>query len=64
IRVRAHHVDEGWFTIDANELTGDDVELVCDRLVDVLTASDADKEKLMQAHGGGRAVSPEFSWLS
>jgi L-seryl-tRNA(Ser) seleniumtransferase len=64
IRVRAHHVDEGWFTIDANELTDDDVELVCDRLVDVLTTSDADKDKLMKTHGGERAMSPEFSWLS
>ncbi len=64
IRVRAHHVDEGWFTVDANELTGDDVELVCDRMLDVLQASPEEKARLTKMYGGGREGVPEFSWLS
>ena len=64
IRLRAHHVDEGWFTVDANELTAEDIELVCDRLVQVLTASPKEKAGLMETYGGGRAAAPEFRWLS
>ncbi|MEC8931389.1 MAG: hypothetical protein VYB08_08215, partial [Candidatus Latescibacterota bacterium] len=63
-RVRAHHVDEGWFTVDANELTGDDVELVCDRMLAVLQASAEEKARLTKMYGGGREGVPEFSWLS
>ena len=64
IRLRAHHVDEGWFTVDANELTAEDIELVSDRLVEVLTAPTDEKARLMETHGGGRSAAPEFRWLS
>lgn len=64
IRLRAHHVDEGWFTVDANELTADDVEYVCDQLVAVLRAPAGEKKRLMETYGGGRASAPEFRWLT
>ena len=63
IRLRAHHTDEGYFTVDAMELTDEEVELVCNRLVGLLKAPDAEKVQLMGKYGGGRAVSARLSWL-
>ena len=44
IRLRAHHVDEGYATVDAIEMSDDEVELTCDRLIGILSASSGEKE--------------------
>jgi hypothetical protein len=36
IKLRAHHVDEGYFLIDAVDLDDEEIELVCGRLRAVL----------------------------
>jgi seryl-tRNA(Sec) selenium transferase len=63
IRVRAHHVDEGYFMVDAMEIIDEELELTCDRLTEILTASDAEKAKMMEMHGGDAAGDARLSWL-
>ena len=63
IRLRAHHVDEGYFTVDAMELSDEEVELTCDRLIGLMSAPDSVKTGLMAKYGGDRAVDALFSWL-
>ena len=63
IRLRAHHVDEGYFDVDAMEMTDDEVELTCDRLVALLTAPEAEKAQTMADCGGGRTAAAKWSWL-
>ncbi|MBT3605889.1 MAG: aminotransferase class V-fold PLP-dependent enzyme [Candidatus Latescibacteria bacterium] len=53
IHLRDHHVDEGFFTVDAMELSDDEIVLVCTRLRDVLTASEAEKANMMDTYGVG-----------
>ena len=63
IRLRAHHVDEGYFTVDAMEMSDEEVDLACDRMIGLMTAPDSVKTGLMAKYGGGRAVDAMFSWL-
>ncbi len=63
IRLRAHHVDEGYFTVDAMEMSDEEVDLTCERLVALLTAPDSVKARLVEQYGGGRTSSAAFSWL-
>ena len=63
IRLRAHHTDEGYFTVDAMEMTDEEVELTCDRLVGLLLAGPAEKAQLMERFGDEATVAAEWSWL-
>lgn len=63
IRLRAHHVDEGYFNVDAIEMTDEEVDLTCDRLRKFLTASPSEKARLTERYGRGRATSPRLAWL-
>ena len=63
IRLRAHHTDEGYFTVDAMEMTDEEVELTCDRLVRMLSAPPAEKATLMERFGDEAAVPAQWSWL-
>jgi len=63
IRLRAHHVDEGYFNVDAIEMTDEEIDLTCDRLRKFLTASPQDKARLAERYGRGRATSPKLAWL-
>lgn len=63
IRLRAHHTDEGYFTVDAMEMTDEEVELTCDRLVGILSAPPAEKAMLMERFGDEAAVPAQWSWL-
>lgn len=63
IRLRAHHADEGYFTVDAMEMTDEEVALTCDRLVGLLTAPGEEKGRLMAQYGDGAAKSARWSWL-
>jgi D-glucosaminate-6-phosphate ammonia-lyase len=63
IHLRDHHVDEGFFTVDAMELTDEEVVLTCQRLREVLTASEAEKSHLMHKYGGGEPVDIKRHWL-
>ena len=63
IRLRGHHVDEGYFNVDAIEMTDAEIDLTCDRLRKFLTASPSEKARLNERHGGGRAASPRLAWL-
>ena len=51
IRLRAHHTDEGYFTVDAMEMTDEEVELTCDRLIGLLSAPHAEKAILREKFG-------------
>ena len=55
IRLRAHHVDEGYINVDAIEMSDEEVELTCDRLSQLLTATPAEKAVLESKFGGRRA---------
>ncbi len=63
IRVRAHHVDEGYFMIDAMEMTDEEVELTCDRLMGVLTSSETEKAEMRGKYGSEEMTSARWSWL-
>jgi L-seryl-tRNA(Ser) seleniumtransferase len=63
IRLRAHHTDEGYFTVDAMELTEEEIELTCDRLVGMLTATDAVKAGIMEKFGAEDLVDARWAWL-
>ncbi|MSS72712.1 MAG: aminotransferase class V-fold PLP-dependent enzyme [Candidatus Latescibacteria bacterium] len=63
IRLRGHHVDEGYFNVDAIEMTDEEVDLTCDRLRKFLTASPQEKTRLAERYGRGRAASPRLAWL-
>ena len=62
IRLRAHHAEEGYLLVDAIEMTDDEVELTCQRLVDLLTASAEEKEQIGMRYGG-ETLSARWSWL-
>ena len=64
IRVRAHHTDEGYFMVDAMEITDEELELTCDRLTRILTASAAEKATTMETHGSGAESDARLSWLA
>ena len=55
IRLRAHHADEGYVNVDAIELSDAEVELTCERLSQLLTATPAEKAALEEKFGGRRA---------
>lgn len=63
IRLRAHHTDEGYFTVDAMEMTDEEVELTCDRLMGLFSASPAEKAILRDRYGEEGEVSSRWSWL-
>lgn len=63
IHLRDHHVDEGFFTVDAMELTDEEIALVCDRLRDILTASEAEKATMMTQYGSLVVVDRRRHWL-
>ncbi len=63
IRLRAHHVDEGYVMIDAIEMTDAEVELTCQRIKALLNANDADKAELMARYGGGETLPAQLTWL-
>ena len=62
IRLRAHHAEEGYLLVDAIEMTDDQVELTCRRLVDLLTSTAEEKQQIA-ARYGGETISPRFAWL-
>ena len=63
IRLRAHHVDEGYLMIDAMEMTNDELELTCARFEQLLTGSAEEKARLQEGYGGGEAESARLTWL-
>lgn len=64
IHLRDHHVDEGFFTVDAMEMTDDEIAFTCTKLRDVLTASEAQKATLMSTYGaGGDRTDARLHWL-
>ena len=63
IRLRAHHVDEGYLMIDAMEMTNDEIELTCARFEQLLTGSAEEKARVQEGYGGGEAESARLTWL-
>ena len=63
IRLRAHHVDEGYLMIDAMEMADKEVDLICERFRQLLTASLDEKARLQQRYGGGEAENAQLTWL-
>jgi D-glucosaminate-6-phosphate ammonia-lyase len=64
IRLRAHHVDEGYVMIDAIEMNDAEVEVTCQRLEALLNATDAEKTDLLTRYGGGGETLPaQLTWL-
>ena len=55
IRLRAHHVDEGYVTVDAIEMSDGEVDFTCDRLIGILAATAEDKATLKERFGGLRS---------
>ena len=62
IRLRGHHVDEGYFMVDAIEMSDAEVDLTCERLLSLLTASASEKVSMIERFGGGRSE-PKLSGL-
>jgi L-seryl-tRNA(Ser) seleniumtransferase len=52
IRVRAHHVDEGYFLVDPFTLTDAEAEFICQRIQEIAHLSLAEKEAVMQELAG------------
>ena len=63
IRVRGHHVDEGYIMIDAIEMSDDEVDLTCRRLVSLLTAPEEEKAATRERLGGVRSEPGRMSGL-
>ena len=63
VRLRAHHTDEGYFTVDAMELSDNEIEMTCDRLIGMLKATEAKKVSMMGKYGAEEAVSARWAWL-
>jgi len=63
IHLRDHHVDEGFFTVDAMEMTDDEIAFTCTKLRDVLTASEAQKATLMSTYGASDRTDARLHWL-
>ena len=63
IRLRAHHVDEGYVTVDAIEMSDEEVELACERLRHLLTAPKEEKARLTETFGGRRSEPGRLSGL-
>jgi L-seryl-tRNA(Ser) seleniumtransferase len=47
IKTRAHHVEEGYFLLDPFCLSDEDVEIICDRVTEVLHKPASEKQALM-----------------
>ncbi|HHW09584.1 MAG TPA: aminotransferase class V-fold PLP-dependent enzyme [Firmicutes bacterium] len=67
VRVRPHHVDEGYFDVDVVELTGEELELVIARLQGIFGRAGQD---IASAAGNSKTgnlkpglIEPWFSWL-
>jgi hypothetical protein len=45
------------------EMTDEEVELTCDRLVGLLLAGPAEKARLMERFGDEATVAAQWSWL-
>jgi L-seryl-tRNA(Ser) seleniumtransferase len=52
IRVRAHHVDEGYFLIDPFTLTDAEADYICQRIQEISRRSPAEKEAVMRELAG------------
>jgi L-seryl-tRNA(Ser) seleniumtransferase len=52
IRVRAHHVDEGYFLIDPFTLTDAEADYICQRIREISRRSPAEKEAVMRELAG------------
>ena len=52
ISLRCHHTDEGYFNVDAIEMTAEEVDLTCDRLQQILNADIPKKTQLCDTYGG------------
>jgi L-seryl-tRNA(Ser) seleniumtransferase len=52
IRVRAHHVDEGYFLIDPFTLTDAEADYICQRIQEISRRSPAEKEAIMRELAG------------
>ena len=63
IRLRAHHMDEGYLIVDAIEMTDEEVDLTCERLIELLTAAEAEKKGIMERYGGGQTDPAQLAWL-
>mgnify|MGYP001171852313 CR=1 FL=1 len=62
IRLRGHHVDEGYVMVDAIEMSDAEVDLTCERLLSLLTASAPEKASMIERFGGARSE-PKLSGL-
>lgn len=63
IHLRDHHVDEGFFTVDAMEMTDEEIALVIERLRAVMTAPEAEKAALMAKYGSQTREDARLHWL-
>ena len=63
IRLRAHHVEEGYIMIDAIEMSDAEVDLVCDRLMELIQATEGEKTQLMERYAGGDNALAHLAWL-
>ena len=61
-RLRGHHVDEGYVMVDAIEMSDAEVDLTCERLLSLLTASAPEKASMIERFGGARSE-PKLSGL-
>ena len=62
IRIRDYRLDEGFLHVDVIDLTDEELDLVCDRLVTVLTAPAGEKKTLVEKHGSGKS-DPLRDWF-
>ena len=62
IRLRAHHAEEGYLQIDAIEMDDTEVELTCERIQALLSASPEAKAMLNERYAGTTMPS-QWSWL-
>ena len=63
ISLRGHHTDEGYFNVDTIEMTDAEVDLTCNRLLEILSADAATKSALSTKYGGGRESDHRRVWL-
>jgi L-seryl-tRNA(Ser) seleniumtransferase len=63
ISLRGHHTDEGYFNVDTIEMNDDEVALTCDRLEGFFTASETEKDKLVEEYGRAHTNDYRKVWL-
>lgn len=61
VLLRAHHVDDGYFDVELNDLRPDEIEIVANTLASILTAESSSKASWRR--GGVSPADPRLSWL-